>query len=165
MQKMFIVTAIAVVVISMSVSAQSAQKINTDSLSLISKISANQVKLAKMQNEVDQKTKEKQDYATSAQESADKNKTAAARLSDDPTDKKEARLADNSASDARSDAKKARKASDRLKDLNKDIADMKAKIAKDQDKLNAYMPVAALPAAVVTVPAVPVVADSTQHVN
>jgi cell division protein FtsL len=142
MQKMFVMTAMAVVIACVSVSAQSAQKINTDSLSLVARISADQLKLAKLQNTVEEKTRDKQDQATTAQQSADKNKTAADRLSDDPMDKTQARKADNAASDAKSDSKKARKASDRLKDLNKNIADLKAKIAEEQAKLNAYMPVA-----------------------
>src|ERR1700744_2072426 len=99
MLKMFVMTAIAVGVACVSVSAQSAQKINTDSLSLISRISADQLKLAKLQNTVEEKTRDKQDQATTAQQSADKNKTAADRLSDAPTDKSEARKADNAASD------------------------------------------------------------------
>ena len=138
MRKMFAMTAIAVVITCVSVSAQN---INTDSLSLVSKISADQLKLAKLQNTVEEKTRDKKDYATAAQQSADKNKTAADRLSDNPTDKKDARKADNAASDARSDSKKARKASDKLKDLNKSIAELKAKIAENQGKLNAYIPV------------------------
>ena len=155
---MFVVTAAAVMFTCMSVSAQ--QKINTDSLTLVSKISADQLKLAKLQNTLEETTRSKQDYALTAQQSADKNRTAAGRLSDDPTDKKEARNADNAAGDARSDAKKARKASDKLKDLNKDIADLKEKIAKNQAKLNVYLPVTA--AAGGTVLPVPV-PDSTQH--
>jgi len=144
---MFVMTAMAVVIACVSVSAQSAQsaqpaqKINTDSLSLVAKISADQLKLAKLQNTVEEKTRDKQDQATTAQQSADKNKTAADRLSDDPTDKTQARKADNAAGDAKSDSKKARKASDRLKNLNKDIDELKAKIAENQAKLNAYIPV------------------------
>src|ERR1700744_3195062 len=99
MLKMFVMTATAVVITCMSVSAQSAQKINTDSLSLISKISADRLKLAKLQNTVEEKTRDKQDQATAAQQSADKNKTAADRLSDAPMDKTQARKADNAASD------------------------------------------------------------------
>jgi len=141
MQKMFVMTVMAVVIACVSVSAQSVPKINTDSLSLISKISADKLKLAKLQNTLEDKTRDKQDQATTAQQSADKNKTAADRLSDAPTDKAQARKADNAASDARSDSKKARKASDRLKNLNKDIEDLKAKIAENQAKLDAYIPV------------------------
>ena len=156
MRKMFVMTAVAAVFACMSVSAQ---HINTDSLSLVSRISADQLKLAKLQNTVDQKTRDRQDYATAAQQSADKNKTAAGRLSNDPTDKKEARKADNAAGDARSDAKKARKASDKLKDLDKNIAELKSRIADEQQKLNAYIPVSAASGGIIVPPAV----DSTHH--
>jgi cell division protein FtsL len=155
MLKMFVMTAMAVGVTCVSVSAQSAQKINTDSLSLVSKISVDQLKLGKLQNSVEEITRDKQDYGTAAQQSADKNKTAAGRLSDDPTDKKEARKADIAASDARSNAKKARKASDKLKDLNDNISDLKEKIAQQQTKLNAFTPVVSV--------IMPVPVDSTLH--
>jgi cell division protein FtsL len=151
---MFVMIALAAVFACTSVSAQ---KINTDSLSLVSKISADQLKLAKLQNTLDETTRDKQDYATAAQQSADKNKRAAGRLSDDPTDKKEARKADNAAGDARSDAKKARKASDKLRDLNKNIAELKSRIAENQQKLNAYIPVTSVTGGIS--PAV----DSTHH--
>ena len=146
-----------------TVSAQT-QKVNTDSLSLVSKISDDQLKLGKLQNTVDQKTRDKQDAATQAQKSADENKTAANRLGDDAQDKKLARQADNKAGDARSDAKKARKASDRLDKLNKDIQDLQDKIAKNQSRLNKYIltgspaPVPA-PAPVIPAP----VPDTTKH--
>lgn len=156
MRKTIIMTAIAVVFAAMSVSAQ---QINTDSLTLVSKISADQLKLAKLQNTVDQITRDKQDYATAAQQSADKNKKEASRLSDDPTDKTQARKADNSAGDARSDARKARKASDKLKELNKSIADLKDKISKEQKQLDAYGPA---PSASINTGR-PMPADSTQH--
>lgn len=128
--------AVAVVFGFMSVSAQ---QMNTDSLSLVSKISADQLKLAKLQNTVEDVTRTKQDYAVAAQQSADKNRIAAGRLSDNATDKAEARKADNAAGDARSDAKKARIAADKLKTLNKNIAELQDKIRKNQDKLNIYL--------------------------
>jgi uncharacterized coiled-coil protein SlyX len=131
-------TAIAAVFTLLSVSAQA---INTDSLSLVAKISEDQLKLAKLQNTVQEVTRAKADYAVAAQQSADKNRTAAGRLSDDATDKSGANKAYDAASDAKSDAKKARKASDKLKNLNKDIADLQDKIAKNQQKLNVYLPV------------------------
>lgn len=96
----------------------SAQKVNTDSLKLVSKISDDQLKLGMLQNTVDEKTRNKEDGAIAAQESADKNATAATRLSNDPQNKKEARQADNAAGDARSNARKARKAADRLNKVN-----------------------------------------------
>jgi cell division protein FtsL len=116
----------------------SAQKVNTDSLKLISKIGEDQLKLGKLQNTVDQKTRNKEDGAVAAQESANKNATAATRLSNDPENKKEAKQADNAAGDARSNARKARKADDQLNKVNKDIADLQSKIAKEQAELNRY---------------------------
>jgi len=50
--------------------AASAQIVNKDSLSLVSKISADKEKLAKLQNSVAEKTKEKKQTAEQAQESA-----------------------------------------------------------------------------------------------
>ena len=116
----------------------SAQKVNTDSLKLISKIGDDQLKLGKLQNTVEQKTRNKEDGAVVAQEAADKNATAATRLSDNPEDKKDARQANNAAGDAKSDARKARKAADRLDKVNKDIADLQSRIAREQVELSRY---------------------------
>jgi uncharacterized phage infection (PIP) family protein YhgE len=119
--------------------AGSAQTINKDSVSLVSKINNDKEKLAKLQGQVSERTNEKQKAAEQAQQSADDNRKAANKLSNDPQDKKLARKADNEASDARSDAKKARKANDRLEDLNKDIRDLTEKIAKEESKLKKYV--------------------------
>jgi cell division protein FtsL len=137
----------------------SAQKVNTDSLKLISKIGEDQLKLGKLQNTVDQKKRNKEDGAIAAQESADKNATAANRLSNDPENKKEAKQADNAAGDARSNARKARKADDRLNKVNKDIADLQSKIAREQAELNKYTGTSNVALA----PATSVQPDSTQH--
>ena len=134
----------------------SAQKVNTDSLKLISKIGEDQLKLGKLQNTVDQKKRNKEDGAVAAQESADKNAIAANRLSNDPENKKEAKQADNAAGDARSNARKARKADDRLNKVNKDIADLQSKIAREQAELSKYTG----NSNVALAPATP---DSTQH--
>jgi cell division protein FtsL len=138
----------------------SAQKINTDSLKLIAKISDDQLQLGKLQNTVEQKTRNKEDGAIAAQRSADQNATAATRLSTDPQNKKDARQADNSAGDARTNARKARKAADRLDKVNKDIADLQSKIAREQAELNRYR---GMTSNVTPVPAAPVRQDSTQH--
>ena len=140
----------------------SAQKVNTDSMKLISTISNDQLKLGKLQNTVDQKTKSKHDDSVAAQQSADKNATAANRLSNDPQNKQDARQADNAAGSAKSNARKARKANDQLNKLLQEIADLQSKIGKEQGELNVYtrtpnVPVAPNP------PAVPVQTDSTQH--
>ena len=137
----------------------SAQKVNTDSLKLISKIGEDQLKLGKLQNTVDQKKRNKEDGAVAAQESADKNAIAANRLSNDPENKKEAKQADNAAGDARSNARKARKADDRLNKVNKDIADLQSKIAREQAELAKYTGTTNVP----IVAAAAVQPDSTQH--
>jgi len=137
----------------------SAQKVNTDSLKLISKIGEDQLKLGKLQNTVEQKTRNKEDGAVAAQESADKNATAATRLSNDPENKKDAKQADNAADDAKSNARKARKAADQLNKTNKDIADLQSKIAREQSELVKYTGTTNVP----IVAAVVVQTDSTQH--
>jgi chromosome segregation ATPase len=135
----------------------SAQQINTDSLSHVSKISEYQLKRAKLQNTVDQTTRDKQDAATKVQTSADQNSQDASRLSNDPQNKTLARKADNSASDAKRDSKRARKANDKLDDLNKQIIKLNTQIAKEQSKLDVYrMPV-------VSPVIVPVSSDSVHH--
>jgi predicted small secreted protein len=136
----------------------SAQQINTDSLSLVSKISECQLKRAKLLNTVKETTRDKQDAASKVQNSADQNRQDANRLSDDPQNKMLARKADNAASDAKRDSRRSRKANEKQEDLNKQIARLDSQIATEQSKLNAYR------AAVVTMAVVPAPADTT-HPN
>jgi len=126
---------------------------------LISKISDDQLKLGKLQNTIEQKTRNKEDGAILAQESADKNATAATRLTNDPQNKKDAKQADNAAGDARSNARKARKAADQLDKLNREIDDLQSKIAKEQAELRRYTGMANM----TDTPVMPVQQDSTQH--
>jgi cell division protein FtsL len=140
----------------------SGQKVNMDSLKLISTISTDQLKLGKLQNSVDQKTKSKEDDSVLAQQSADKNATAANRLSTDPQNKQDAKQADNAAGSAKSQAKKARKANAQLSKVQKDIADLQSKIAKEQAELNVLTRTPNVPIAP-NVPTVPVQQDTTQH--
>ena len=161
MIKMFLLLPAVLLALCIQVSGQqhiTGQQINTDSLKLISTISDNRLKLAKLQNMIDQKTQNKADAAEKAQMSANNNATAANNLSENPQDKQLARDAANKADDAKSDAKKGRKESARLDKLRKDIRDLKSKIADEEVKLSQYTPVvAAVPVAV------PVPVDSTQH--
>ena len=129
----------------LSCAGASAQTANTDSLKLVSKISSNQLKLAQLQNEVDQKTQNKTDAGIRAQNSANDNTEAAKKLSDNPDDKKLARQANNRASDAKNDARSSRKEARRLINLNKDIADLKIKINKDQVKLDKFTGITSQP--------------------
>jgi hypothetical protein len=117
-----------------------AQKANIDSLELVAQISQDQLKLGKLQNMVEQRTRNKQTAALNAQNSASDNVRAAENLNDDPNNKKLASDANSKAGDAKSDAGKARKETRRLDDLNKDIVDLKSKISVAQAKLSAYTP-------------------------
>jgi regulator of protease activity HflC (stomatin/prohibitin superfamily) len=130
---------LAIVGLSILCTSVCAQKINTDSLTLVSKISADQLKLGKLLNTVGDRTRTMQDDSARAQQSADDNKTAANRLSIDAQDKKLARQADKKASDAKSDARKARASKDKLDRLKRDIQDLQAKIADNQRRLNGYI--------------------------
>ena len=132
MKKLLFLTSGGLLFFCMSISGQ----VNTDSLSLISSISKDQLQLGKLQNQLEQKTNNKQDASVQAQNSADKNSTAAGRLSDDPNNKKLARKAKSGAKDAKKDSRNARNESDNLDKLNKEIQDLQRKISNNQDKLN-----------------------------
>ena len=136
-----------------------AQQVNIDSLTLIAQISQDQLELGKLQNMVYQKTRNKEGAALNAQNSASDNVTAAQDLNADPDNKKLASAASNKASEAKSDARESRKQSGKLDDLNKNIKELKSKIAGEQYKLSIYYPVA--PALSVT--PMPVVPDTTRH--
>jgi hypothetical protein len=136
MQKVLLLTSIGLLFFCLSVFAQ---KVNTDSLSLVSKISADQLRLGKMQNQLEQKVKDKEDALEQAQKSANENSTAADKLRYNSDNKKLARKANNKAGNAKSDSRNARIQSDRLDKLNKDIQDLKNRIADNQVKLNKYI--------------------------
>src|ERR1700722_16966851 len=118
LQKLF---SIGSIFFALASSAQNNDQNEKQIIKLQAKISEDSAKLVKFNSLIPDFEKQKKQTAGQAQQSADDNKTAAERLSNDPQDKKLARKADNAASDARSDAKKARAAADRLESLNKDI--------------------------------------------
>ncbi len=136
MKKTLLLTSIGMLLIC---SGAFAQQANTDSLTLVSKISKDQLKLGELQNEIAQKTTNKQNASEKAQKSADDNSAAANKLSDNPDDKKLARKADNKAGDAKSDARNSRKETRRLDSLNKEIKELQDKIAGEQSKLNKFI--------------------------
>jgi chromosome segregation ATPase len=103
-------------------------------IKLEAKISEDSAKLVKFQSMVSPFEKEKSETADNAQQSADDNKKAAERLSNDPQDKRLARKARNAATDAKRDARRAREASDKLDDLNSDIRKLTKQLAKEKDK-------------------------------
>jgi hypothetical protein len=157
MKKMLLLFSLGLLLIGASVSAQ---KANIDSLKLVAQISEDQLRLGKLENRVDQKTKNKQNAAYNAQNSADNNATAAEKLIDDPDNKALARNANSKAGDAKSDARKSRKESGKLDNLYKNIRDLKGKIANEEAQLGTYYPTSiGIPVVAIT----PVQSDTTQH--
>jgi len=136
MQKVLLLTSIGLLFFCISTFAQ---KVNTDSLSLVSKISTDQLRLGKLQNQLEQKTKNKEDASEQAQKSANENLAAADKLRDNSDNKKLARKANNKAGNAKSDSRNARRESNRLDELNKDTQEVKNRIANNQVKLNKYL--------------------------
>src|ERR1700753_4109250 len=112
MKKLLLLSLFGLLFICSGITAQTTNtptpKVNTDSLQLITRISQNQLKLGKLQNTIDQKTKNKQDAADKSQQSADINRNAAEKLSEDPNDKTLAKNADNKAGDAKTDSRTGR---------------------------------------------------------
>ena len=135
------------------------QKANIDSLELVAQISQDQLKLGKLQNMVDDRTRSKQAAAVDAQNSASDNVRAAEKLNDNPNNKKLASDANSKAGDAKSDAGKARKESRRLDDLNKNIMELRNKIAIAQARLKMYSPAAVFIPVATPMPQ----PDTTQH--
>lgn len=157
MKKAFYLLPVGMLLLSTSVIAQ---KANIDSLKLVAQIGQDQLALGKLQNMVQQKTMNKEGAAVNAQNSASNNANAAEKLNADPDNKALANSASNSASDAKSDAKKSRKESGKLDDLNKNIMDLKLKIADEQAKLSVYSPTVSFAPGVIPPP---VKSDTTLH--
>ena len=114
-------------------------QLNKDSLTLVSKIYRDQLKLSKLLGQLEQHSNKKDDASEKAQSSANKNSVAADNLSDNPDSKKLARKAQNKASDAKNDSRNARIASSNLDKLNNDIQFLKNRIENNKAKLNKYI--------------------------
>jgi hypothetical protein len=112
-----------------------AQVDNADSLALVAKIEADQVKLNDLQVQLEQRMKSKQEAMEKAQRSANVNASAADKLSNNPKHKRLAKKADKKASEARKDAKDARIETDKVEKLNKKIRSTKKRIAKNKNRL------------------------------
>ena len=136
LQKLFLIGSIFFALPS---SAQNNDQNEKQIIKLQAKVSEDSAKLVKLNSLMPDFEKQKRQTADQAQQSADNNKTAAERLSNDPQDRKLARKADNAASDARNDAKKARVAADKLDDLNLDIKKLTKQLEKERDKLDQYL--------------------------
>jgi hypothetical protein len=135
MRKLLLITATVLLGFSISTSAQ---ELNKDSISLVSKIEDDKSKLADLQTQLEERLKSKGDAIAKAQRSANANSTAADKLSDDPRNKKLAKRADKSSSVARKDAKDARIETSKVEKLNKNIRSTKKRIAKNEKRLKRY---------------------------
>lgn len=135
MQKLLLITATVLLGFSISVSAQ---EVNKDSLSLVSKIEEDKSKLADLQTQLEERLKTKGEAIAKAQRSANANSTAADKLSEDPKSKKLAKRADRSSSVARKDAKAARIETEKVEKLNKNIRSVKKRITKNEKRLKKY---------------------------
>ena len=136
LQKLFFIGSIFS---ALSSSAQNNDQNEKQIIKLQAKISEDSAKEVKFNSLVPDYKKQKKETADQAQQSADDNKKAADKLSNDPQDRKLARKADNAASDARSDAKRARLAADKLDDLNQDINKLTKQLEKERDKFDTYL--------------------------
>lgn len=108
-----------------------------EALQISKDLNERKIKLAKLENELKDKSELVDKTAQKAQESADDNGTAAERLTNDAQDKKKANKANNAAEEAQRDSKKARKASNSLESLIEDIESLKTAIVNDEKKLAA----------------------------
>jgi len=104
-------------------------------LELSARINAQKIQLAKLENDLYEKSREKENTASDAQKAATENAEAAAKLRDNPQDKSLARKAENAGDAARKSAKRARQAADNLEELKKDIESLKNKISQEAAKL------------------------------
>jgi hypothetical protein len=135
---------IAGILISLTISAQvSNDSLATlthqkDTLALKKQINARKLKLAKLENNVEQKRLEVEAATKNAQQSADVNADAAARLSNNAQDKSLARKAKKAAKVAKNDSRHARIAAENLTNLRNEMASLKNKIASDEAKLGSF---------------------------
>jgi hypothetical protein len=137
---------VSITILGQAVSADSITvlKQQKEALELGKQINERKLKLAKLENTLEQKTRDMQKASENAQKSANANAEAASNLTTDAQDKKLARKASKAASEAKSDSRHARIAADNLDDLKKDIESLRGKIASDEAKL-ASMPVTNMP--------------------
>ena len=142
MKRFNILLILIAIILTTSVSAQVVSKDSittlkqqTQASEIGKRLNTNKLELAKLENSLEQKSRDSESSAEKAQQSADNNSKEAANLSNDAQDKKLARKASKSARVAKHDAKDARKADASLDGLKKNIEILKRKIADDEAKL------------------------------
>ena len=105
-------------------------------LDIAQRVEERKQKLVKLEKELGEKNGEKDKAIRQSEESAIENREAAIKLSDDAQDRKKAKRAEKRSDQAKRDAKKARGAASNAKELEKDILQLRKKIAEDEETLS-----------------------------
>lgn len=131
MQKLLFLISFGLLLFCIPISGQ----VKKDSLSLVSEIYRNQLKLGKLLSQLEPQSNKKHNASEKAQLSANKDSTAADQSSDNPESKKLARKAKKYSHDARKDSMNAITESETLDKLHSDIQSLKHTIENNQAKL------------------------------
>ncbi|GGB79587.1 porin family protein [Dyadobacter sediminis] len=127
----------------MAISA-SAQGVSKDSINMLNqqkeaieiskKLNEKRIELAKLENELTEKTSKANQAAQEAQNAAAENEDLANRLRNDAKNKDLANQANKSAKQAEKSSKNARKAAEDVEDTNKKIESLRKEIAEEESK-------------------------------
>lgn len=110
-------------------------KTQKEILKIKERLNENKIKVAKYENSISQTSRNKENAAKDAQQSANANNNAASNLSNDAQNRKLAKKASRKARQAEKDARTARKNNSRMDKLTNTISGLKKKIAEDEQKL------------------------------
>ena len=149
MKKFFIISVMSITLAGFSAHAQEVSKDSIkvlkqekENLETSKRLNDNKLKLAALENTVKQKNEDVSSSARDAQTAASNSQESAQKLNDDSQDKKLAKKARKDAKKAEKAGKTGRNAVSDLDDLQKDILDLKEKIAADEAKLGIVAPAA-----------------------
>lgn len=119
------------------ISADSMKNLKTQKeiLKIQDRLNENKIKVAKYENSIAETSRNQENAAKDAQQSANANNNAASNLSNDAQNRKLAKKASRRAIQAEKDASTARRNNGRMDRLNKNIEGLKKKIAEDEQKL------------------------------
>ena len=147
MKKFFIISIMSIALAGFSAQAQEVSKDSIkvlkqekEDLETSKRLNDNKLKLAALENTVKEKNENVSSSARDAQTAASNNQESAEKLNNDSQDKKLAKKARKDAKKAEKAGKTGRDAASDLDDLEKDILDLKEKIAADEAKLGIAAP-------------------------
>jgi len=147
MKKFFIISIMSIALAGFSAQAQEVSKDSIkvlkqekEDLETSKRLNDNKLKLAALENTVKEKNENVSSSARDAQTAASNNQESAEKLNNDSQDKKLAKKARKDAKKAEKAGKTGRNAVSDMEDLEKDISDLKEKIAADEAKLGIVTP-------------------------